>query len=643
MRLRPTLIAILSLFLCPLAFADTSRSERIYDFHSDISLQTDGTLLVRETIVVNSAGNQIRHGIYRDFPTRYKDRLGNNYVVGFQLISTELDGYAEPSRIEDQMNGKRIYLGDPKYFVQAGRHTYVISYSTNRQLGFFSDHDQLYWNVTGNGWIFPIDHASATVALPSSISPGEVTLDGFTGPQSSMERGLSHSSLDDGRFQFDTTRQLGSHEGLSIVLSWPKGGIAPPTSRQQMDWFLSDNRDALLCSAAFLILLLYYGFVWYSVGRDPKPGVIMPLYEPPSNLSPAAMRYLVRMGSFDNKTFASAVLDMAARGFLTIRDQAGSYTLYRTEADNQALSSDEQLLGNLLFGGRDQLWLHNENHTLISAGIKSLKQWLKTAEQKIYFFTNSQYLLPAIFFSVIIVLYATFQHAPARTLIVAFLSFWLSFWSIAVFALVGASVVAWKDAFRGTSGAAAGVGKALLLSLFALPFVAGEGFAIFAMTQFASVSIAIFLFSCVALHILFRHLLKAPTVAGRKLLDQIEGFKMFLGAVDGDRLNRMNPPEQTPQTFERFLPYAFALDLEQAWSRKFAGILGAAGAAPSNGTGYAPSFYSGSNWNSFTSASGNSFASSFATAISSSSSAPGSSDGGGGSGGGGGGGGGGGW
>jgi uncharacterized membrane protein len=123
---------------------------------------------------------------------------------------------------------------------------------------------------------------------------------------------------------------------------------------------------------------------------------------------------------------------------------------------------------------------------------------------------------------------------------------------------------------------------------------------------------------------------------------------MFLGAVDGDRMNRINPPEQTPETFEKLLPYALALDVEQAWAQKFSSMLSAAGQAPDSGRGstvYAPSFYSGSNWNSF---SGSSFASgftdSFTSAISSSASAPGSSDGGGGgSGGGGGGGGGGGW
>ena len=167
------------------------------------------------------------------------------------------------------------------------------------------------------------------------------------------------------------------------------------------------------------------------------------------------------------------------------------------------------------------------------------------------------------------------------------------------------------------------------------------------LTKFGSLSVALFLFASIGLHILFHFLLKAPTVAGQRLLDQVEGFKMFLSAVDGDRLNRINPPEQTPETFEKLLPYALALDVEQAWAEKFSGVLSAASQAPDGEhVAYTPSFYSGSNWNHFTASSFTSgFTDSFTSAISSSSSAPGSSDGGsgGGSGGGGGGGGGGGW
>ena len=114
--------------------------------------------------------------------------------------------------------------------------------------------------------------------------------------------------------------------------------------------------------------------------------------------------------------------------------------------------------------------------------------------------------------------------------------------------------------------------------------------------------------------------MKAPTFAGRRLMDQVEGFKLFLGAVDGDRLNRAAPPQQTPQTFEKFLPYALALDVEQDWAEKFSGVLSQAGTSPSSsGSSYVPSFYSGASSGSFTGAAfASSFGNSLASAISSS-------------------------
>src|SRR5262249_23709339 len=157
---------------------------------------------------------------------------------------------------------------------------------------------------------------------------------------------------------------------------WPKGLIAPPTTEQQLGYFFSDNRTALLSLVGLLILTLYYVLVWYAVGRDPARGVLMPLYEPPADLSPAGARFLVRMG-FDNKTLAAAILDMAVRGFLTIKEQAGSYTLYRSKSDLRVLTPDEKQLAGVLFDGHDQLWLNNENHARIQSGLTTLKSWLK--------------------------------------------------------------------------------------------------------------------------------------------------------------------------------------------------------------------------------------------------------------------------
>jgi uncharacterized membrane protein YgcG len=622
-------------------------TEQILDFHSDVTLQPDSSLQVAETIAVFAANVQINHGIYRDFPTRYTDHFNNKYVVDFRMLGATCDSAAEQFRVEDVSNGKRIYLGDPATVVQRGRHVYTISYITNRQLGFFKDHDELFWNVTGNGWAFAIQHASATVYLPQSIPTGQVQLSGYTGPQGSLQSDLTSES-GDSVFQFSTTRPLRPREGLTILLQLPKGVFAEPTFDQKLHFFFRDNRDALALAVCFLIVLVYYLVAWNAVGRDPERGVVMALYEPPQNLSPAGMRYLQRMG-FDNKTFAAAILDMAVRGYLTIKQMAGSYTLFQTGKDTGVLTQEEKQVAETLFAGRDQIWLHNENHVTIRAAMKALKKNLAAAEQKTYFVANSRYLIAPVAFSIAAGIgYLALQGGP-KVVMGIFLCFWLTFWSLALSGMVLTAFRTWASALHrqpSALGEVATIGKAIAYTFFTLPFCFGEALGIFFLMKLTSLPMVLFIVCSGVLHLVFFHLMKAPTFAGRRLMDQVEGFKMFLGEVDGDRLNRAMPPEQTPEVFERFLPYALALDVEQAWANKFSGALVAAGAAPSNGAdhAYSPSFYSGSSWNGFSESSfASSFSDSFTSAISSSASAPGSGGGGGGSGGGGGGGGGGGW
>jgi uncharacterized membrane protein YgcG len=622
-----------------------AQSERILNYLSDITLEDDGSLQVTETITVMSTGHQIRHGIFRDFPTSYKDPYNNRYAVGFEVLSATCDSVPEKFRVEDQFNGKRIYLGTPNAFVSPGRHVYTLTYTTNRQVGFYKDHDELFWNVTGNGWDFPVDAASARVHLPGIIPTDELTFSGFTGLKGSRESQLT-SSREGSAFQFTAKRALAPHEGLSVLLMWPKGYVTPPTFSQSLEFFFRDNRGALLLASGFLVTLLYYLIAWSAVGRDPARGVIMALYEPPANLSPAAMRYLMRMG-YDNKTFAAAILDMAVRGFLKIADKSGAYRLTLTGKDERALTLDEKQIASTLFEGRQEVLLQETNHALIKSAMIATQKWLKTAEEKTYFLANSRYLIPAFFISLLVALAYFASLGFAGTIGGLFMALWLTIWTVAVSALVLGALTAWREVLRGGNSALVSGGRAFLLTLFALPFLGGEALGLFFLTKLTSLSFGVFLIATGILHGVFLHLMKAPTFAGRRLMDQVEGFKLFLASVDGDRLNRAALPQQTTEVFEKFLPYALALDVEQAWANKFSGILAAAGTAPAgSGAGYTPSFYSGSSWNTFSGAGFvSSFGSSLTSAISSASSAPGSGGGGGsgGSGGGGGGGGGGGW
>ena len=643
-----SIIASICIFLTTSMAGQTYAAEKIIGYHSHIVVHEDSTMTVRETIKVRVEGQKIKRGIYRDFPTRYKDHLGNRYVVGFKVKEVLRDGEPDAHHTESISNGMRVKIGKEKVYLRPGEYTYTLTYETDRQLGFFEDHDELYWNVTGNGWDFPIENASASVELPEGIPRSSLKLTGYTGPQGSTAGNLE-TSIDDYEYPtFQTTQPLKAREGLTIVVAWPKGHVAPPTPAEKFGYFARDNLGAGVGGLGLLVVLGYYLVTWARVGRDPARGTIIPLYRPPDGFSPAAMRYVFKMG-YDGKAFTAALINMAVKGFLEIREEDGGYTIIKahkkpTDYAGKNLAKEEKKIVDKMLGVLDEIELKQKNHSRIGKTVEALKNSLKLQYETKYFVTNKKYFIPGLVLSTVVILVAAICAGIAGNApVVLFMSFWLTIWSIGTIFLLVTVLSSWKQVLLGR---AKRVAPAIGMTLFSLPFLAGEVFGICMLAAHSTPLLIPLLAAIAVINCLFYHLLKAPTLAGRSLLDKVEGFRMYLGVAEKERLDLLSTPKKTPELFERYLPYALALDVENRWSEQFADVLARAG---EDGTEYRPGWYSGTSWNS---ARPGTFASSlggtFSSAISSSSTAPGSSSGsgfsgGGSSGGGGGGGGGGGW
>ena len=175
------------------------------DFHSEIRIAADGVLTVTEVIVVQAEGQQIRRGILRDFPTDYRDRRGARVVVPFEVLRVSRNGELERFKVERLENGVRLRIGDPDQALRYGRHTYEIRYRTARQVGFFEAHDELYWNVNGNGWSFAFDAISAEVKLPQAVPAASLKAEAFTGPVGAQGRSYQAFTAD-GSAAFRSTR-----------------------------------------------------------------------------------------------------------------------------------------------------------------------------------------------------------------------------------------------------------------------------------------------------------------------------------------------------------------------------------------------------------------------------------------------------
>ena len=551
--------------------------ERILSYDSQIQIRADGGLDVAEQITVHAEGNQIRRGIYRDFPTRYSDRFGNRMVADLQVLGVERNGQPEPWFTERMSNGVRINTGNDNLLPVPADYTYTLHYRTTRQLGFFRDHDELYWNAIGTGWVFPIENSEVLVRLPAPVPTNLMTAEGYTGRQGAKGNAYVAELIGPGIARYRITQPLGSYEGFTIVLTFPKGMIAPPTQAERVRWFLRDNRGVLVALAGLIVLLVYCAREWNRVGRDPPKGIIIARYQPPEGHTPAGLRYLKRMG-YDMRCFSADVLALAVGGHLRIHSEKhwlnDEWRLERVRSPSAVPPEPGQrALLEGLFSAGDILVLKNTNATTVQAARDAQKTVLEQEYQPRYFRRNGRKV--------------------AMSVVIA--------------------IVTGVAAFVGSGG-------------FGIP-------AIIAVMAVALITL-----------IVFARLIRAPTTDGRSLLDEIEGLKLYLSVAERDELARMPGPDQPPvldaRRYEVLLPFAVALDVEEAWTKKFTLAVGAAAAeAAANSYGW----YSGRGPISSLGDFANSVGSSLSSTISSASSPPGSSSGsgGGGSSGGGGGGGGG--
>jgi uncharacterized membrane protein YgcG len=620
-----------------------SGPERIINYASDITVEKNGQLDVTETIAVFALGDHILHGIYRDFPTRYRDRAGVNVHVRFDVVSVTMDGKDQHYATESISNGVRVKIGDADSEVEHGKHVYKISYITARQIGFFKDYDELYWNVTGNLWIFPIDHAEATIHLPVG---GKIKQSAYyTGAQGEAGKLARSETLSDHEIHFETTNPLPAYNGLTVAVGFAKGAVAPPSDATLRAEFVRDNANIFAAGLGVAVLLIFYLAVWWEFGRDPPQGTIIPLFEAPKGFSPSAVRFILRM-AYDRKAFAAALINMAVKGYMKVAEDHGEYTLTRTgksETDAE-LSTGERAIANALFDNpHDSIELKQTNHSAIANAISALKTSLKNEYEQKYFVTNHGWFFAGLAILAVTGIAAALLSEEAAAS--GFLLVWLSGWSVGTAFLVHRAFDAWSDVLLGPGSRILNFFSALFMTAFALPFSAALIFVLFIFSSSVSFLAMLFLIAGGIAAYVFYHLLKAPTLLGAPIRDQIEGFHRYLNTAEKDRLEVLNPPALTPQVFEKCLPYAIALDCENNWSKRFTAEAAAAGVAQSGG--YVPIWYSGGSFDRLgTAAFASSIGSALATSTASASTAPGSSSGSGGggfSGGGGGGGGGGGW
>ncbi|HEX6503133.1 MAG TPA: DUF2207 domain-containing protein [Terriglobales bacterium] len=498
-----TTAALVLIVLAPQLFA---KSWRVSDFHDTVTVTHDGSVAVSERITLQFEGEW--HGIHRTIPVEYPGPHGTNYTLFLKVIGVTDENGNKLKYDSHTSNGYRdlkIYIPDA---IDATR-VVQIDYLVRNGIRYFDNYDEFYWNVTGNDWPVPIDHASAFVRFPDNAA-GSLRAQAFTGIYGSTERAAA-AEVNGAEISFETTAPLPMRGGLTIDVYIPKGILSEPGAFRRFVWFVGSNPVVFL---PFWTLAVMFTLWWYK-GRDPDPGQsVAPMYEPPAGISPAEAGTLID-DSIHPRDITSTIVDLAVRGFLKIEEVNEPGLLFHHKdyvlhlliprGNWTGLAPHEKvMLENIFVGDVDSTRLSSLKNHFYTALPVVREDIMSSLRRK------GMYLLDpesANAYSVVAIIFILAPFALAQ--------------------------------FFGAADVFNSVGL-LIISVLVSALVWW----------------------------LFARQMTAKTLNGARTLVAILGFQEFIRRVDADRLKRM-----PPDTFEKYLPFAMALGIEQIWAQKFAGLI----------------------------------------------------------------------
>ncbi|MGE9984938.1 DUF2207 domain-containing protein [Desulfovibrio sp. SGI.169] len=575
-----------ALWLLPLVFllsrADVALAdERILDYAVSARLEEDASLVVTERIVVNIEQEAIRHGIYRLYPV--KERVGEDGLrhYGFEVLSATLDGKAVPYKESDQGFTVGVAIGNPNVMAPLGKHTYELVYKTTGHVRFLEDHDEIYYNVTGNFWEFPIDHASFSLALPKGGAP--LMTGAYTG-----KRGVNGAEYRmTGPSSFETTRPFDVGEGLTVVVGWEKGLIPQPP--ETLANIMGANRLPILFGIPLVQLLVF--LLLSCVWTHRKKTTVIPLFSAPDGMSPGAVACLRKRG-FTALLLQADILWAAVNGYLnmSLRDKK---TILLTKTD-PAQKKRSRPLAEWVRNGLDYVsfalfTLRGSSAVIDMRKDKERKKDKNDNEEKgvllkSYLRLQGKYedtlepmwkfsRIPGIISAILGVglLYLAMNKGIFYPGLVID-AYYSAETMLAVPGGVVALAVLFGYGFRKSRASFSGFRRIAAMAtslcmIFVLAFV-----------LYVLVDGDMVFYTCFSVSILlairsgFKTCVKL-TDKGNKMDAMIRGLEMYIRTAEKNRLAKINAPEDTVEKYEEILPYAAALGCADAWQKRFEPLL----------------------------------------------------------------------
>ena len=532
--------------------------ERITRFHSEVIVHKNGSLEVTERITVNATGDRIEHGIFRKLPVIYETRAKTHFRVNYSFEEILLDGKAIPFHVKKENNSKILYLGDKDKLLSHGIHTYTLKYSTRPLILQEEKSDILYWNITGNGWELAMDTITAKIQFPQGAKINQLEV--YTGDYGTTGDDFQVTGQGENSAEISTVYYNLPYSGMTVYAGIDKGVITSPTLLSNISGFVSDNPGIAVGISGLLLTSAYYLIAWLIVGKDPKKGKIELLDSPPEGLSPAALRYVMKMES-DLKGFSASIMNLAVRGHLKLGIDNHKMAVAARITPDKKSYPEERGIYRAFFSRKKAIMLTRPYRMYTKAALNLYENALEKQFGKQLFRHNRSWMIPGIILSLVswIAMIASTYIAPEYYGGIIYLSAFMLGTAIGL----TLTIDRWKryKALNKQNKAHTWFitilcAVFLIISLFLL------GILVNAIGPWIPIAFALF----AALYYLFKYLMKAPSVKGQKLRDEIEGFRRYL--VEASTASHLSDNAELLKVYEKYLPYAIALDIEDEWAEK---------------------------------------------------------------------------
>lgn len=505
MRRRARLLFLLVL----LTAAPTAARELVIEsFDVTVRVNRDGTLDVTETIRPRFTGSW--NGIYRAIPVEYRTPQGFNYTLFLEVESvTDETGRSLRYETSRERHYRKFKIWVPN--ARDATRTVILRYRVKNGLKFFEEHDELYWNVTGDEWEFPIEAASARIILPAGAAG--VRALAFTGSYGSREQ-EADVEIQGSDVLVRMRRSLDFREGLTAVVGWNKGLVEELGAFDKISLFLRSNWPLFI--PLFVFGLMYW--IWYTRGRDPRLNPISVQYTPPEGLTPAEVGTLID-NSADMRDITATIVDLAVRGYLHIEEITKERMLGLWSEKDYAFEMRKQPSE---WGGLKP----HERRLLEELFSSGGRKRVKVSDLVTKFYTCLPGLRDKIFNNL---LERRFYLSRPDTVKKAWMGGGIVF---AILLVVGGTILSQRTGMAPATFVVAGILTGLVV-------------------------------------VIFGYFMPARTREGSRALEGVLGFEEFLGRVEADRMDRMI---YKPEMFEKYLPFAMALGVEKKWAAAFEGI-----------------------------------------------------------------------